>query len=117
SAGFMSLILDCWATPPKEAPTVELYAGTPSITNKGSLSPVIVLAPRITILDAAPGAPDVPVILTPAAFADKPETTFVSRDLVIASPDTRDEEVPCSSSSTSKPSALTEISPISKISG
>ena len=42
--------------------------GTPSITHSGSALPVMVLWPRIRILAASPGRPEVACTFTPASL-------------------------------------------------
>src|SRR6185437_5768247 len=62
---------------------VELSIGTPSTTNSGWPSPVIVLGPRMRMYDDDPGSPDDDVISTFGALPEIAETMFVSSQQAI----------------------------------
>src|SRR6185437_990641 len=61
---------------------VELSIGTPSTTNSGWPSPVIVLGPRIRMYDDDPGSPEDDVTSTFGALPASAETILVSSDRV-----------------------------------
>ncbi len=71
---------------PALLPPVALVINTPSTTYKGSLLPVILLAPLSNTLEEEPTAPELEVTCTPEIFPDKALAMLVSLACTKASP-------------------------------